>query len=188
MGGHGWRSLPLQIDAGLRFSYYTDLVEMCRHYNVSPNKLSPNAIRTWVGFRTLCHIRGWIYSLVLFWHFYLLRLNCSSVLSFASWCPDFKNWSWDSSRLLVSGFRIENSNWKNSYFFFKGSVSWFLTSRLRVTHITPQKSYPRPIWSCWAWYFLNTKLAPLHISQTTPKWICGWIVYLWSSAALLRPR
>lgn len=36
----------LQIDAGLRFPYYQDLVEMLQRYSVSPTQLSLNTIHT----------------------------------------------------------------------------------------------------------------------------------------------
>lgn len=48
---------PRQIDRGLHFPYFPDLVEMCFHYGILPTQLSPNSTRTWVDFRVLCQLR-----------------------------------------------------------------------------------------------------------------------------------
>lgn len=46
---------PLEIDVGLQFPYYPDLVEIYFHYCISYTQLSPNVIHTWVDFRVWCH-------------------------------------------------------------------------------------------------------------------------------------
>lgn len=79
-----------QIDAGLRFPYCLDLVEMCHHCRVSPTQITPNVVRVWAVFCVLCQQSGWCYSLVLFRHFYHLRSNHFSVFLFVSRKTDFK--------------------------------------------------------------------------------------------------
>lgn len=70
-----------------------------------PTHLSPNVICTWVGFRVLCHKRGWVYSLVISRNLYRLESNRCGIFSFFSRSPYFENWLWDSAHPLVTGFR-----------------------------------------------------------------------------------